>query len=35
MKNGISVDLVPETILCSKLAAILDFDPFNGEYAFC
>ena len=34
MKNVISVDFVLETILCSKLVAILDFDPFNDELDF-
>ena len=31
MKKGILVDLVPETILCLKLATIVDFAPFNDE----
>ena len=31
MKNVISVDLVLETIFCSKLAAILDFESFTDE----
>ena len=34
MKNVISVDLVLETIFCSKLAAILDFESFNDEDDF-
>ena len=31
MKNRITDVLVSETILCSKLEAILDFEPFNDE----
>ena len=34
MKKVISVDLVLKPILCLKLAAILDFEPFNDEEIF-
>ena len=34
MKNGITVDMVSETSLWSKLEAILDFEPFNDIVRF-